>query len=477
MSTHRFILTDLPNELLTLILQQLGHRELLDIACLCQRLNLIAIRLFFKDVGFDPGSTQSSLKLELWQPFTLLKGIRLSFTPKALHQLRCEFDISVLYQQMIDVQALILLLPAVSQVHLHFPAKLRTLWQSDVDQAWKTFIKVLIRLLNTLDGKSCTHLEIEGLSPPTSIKPSRGRLKVQPLNTLQKVTISTSNTLYGKLLDWIVLSLNNSPVHTLKLTTYNPQHYLYDFSMAMDFTALAVLSRTNLPHLSNLQVCVFTRMQNIVPYLHRHADITTLHITAWCHAASGIQAQYPVLPHLTKLVAVPKFIIDYLSHPEIVPDLQTVRLLTARRPYDSDELQYNFDTAEMTRTLEVLSNCRTIKCLSLTMNHGIPVGWMVMLESAVSTEAHNGTKILLPHITHLTVLRAANIPQIFPHWLSTLFPNVRVLVYDSAMAHHSQCSFVRQLVELCPTFMEVSFSGDAHPRPVVDWLEYDDVEG
>jgi F-box domain len=466
---------DLPTEVLTIILQQLHFDDLLLIACSCTRLNDIALRLFFHSVDFHPEAPEASLNIGVHpnQPFTILKGIRLSVTLRALHTLRCYFSSHSLIEEMKEVLELLILLPTVSSVHLTFPSYPHSqslhpyysmsyllgsfpLWRSENDPKWLSFAKILLALLNALGGKSCTRLEIIGLTPPASLKSWRRRGALQAAYTLTEVIISTGGTLSGTLLDWVIQSINASPIRKLNLTTY--YHW--------DLTALTVLSRAKLPHLTDFHMCLSNQVRDLVSCLRQNPNITSMRVVGW-YPYAGVKLDMCPLPHLTHLAATPKFLIDFFSFPDHFPALHTVHLLTAGLSSSTpEEPQYTFSSVELTQAFSALRSCPTVRCMSLTMDHGIHVApWMMEFRSPVDAEPQRmKSPFALHHILHLTVyagsmFQDSMFQDVFAPWLGIMFPNLKTLVFDDlqGLGYAGKARYLRWLNERCPTLEEVSF--------------------
>jgi hypothetical protein len=109
------------------------------------------------------------------------------------------------------------------------------------------------------------------------------------------------------------------------------------------------------------------------------------------------------------------------------------------------------------------------------MDHGVMANWMEDFGSSVNTQVQKTESLFeLHHIVHLTVYEGAAVQHVFPQWLSIIFPNLKTLIFDDR--HANRAPFLRQLYEVCPMTLEVSFSKNATPKSVARWLDPDDVQ-
>jgi hypothetical protein len=292
-----------------------------------------------------------SLALGRDQPFSVLRGIRLSIALNPLHQLDCAFSFDHVIKELCEVGKLLVLLPAVSRLRLHFKFTPYYIWEKyETERESVALIraKALLSVLNALHGKSCVYLEIAGLKSPPEINSVRRRLDLLPLETLQEVTISTSNTLWGKVLDWMVQSLNNSPVNALKLVTHN---YL-------DLTALTILSRAVIPHLTDFHLCVTSQIHDLGVF---YPTITSLRLSTTWILRLPRKGDACLPPNLTMLAGFPGFVIHLLSRPGIAPGLNTIHLFTVGLKISPDEPIYTFSSVESTETFVIISTFPNIR--------------------------------------------------------------------------------------------------------------------
>lgn len=466
----RRTITSLPNELLSIIIKQVQPCDLLSIACVCNRLHAIAIQLYFDHIKFYPDKeTSLILGNPLDRPFTHLKGLRLSFSfLQPLHMLHCKFSNDGLIQEMQEVTELITWLPSVSAVHLKFARIVhKTSWgvarpAEPTHPNWAKFTKTLLALLNSLQGKSCIRLKIVDMIPPSSVEPAGRRLPVLPVHTLREVTLLTGNTLFGRLLDWVVQSLTHSPINRLKLITYN----------RFDLTAFAVLSPTELPYLTDLQLCLSDQFSDTIPCINRHPVLTSLRILNFI--VRDWKTNVCPLPKLTKIAAVPNFVVKLLSLPGSAPALDTIHLLTDSSSSSRDkEPYYYWKPDEITQTFAIISRHPNIRCLSLTLNQGPATAWMSHIGSSmVTTGREEPTYIELRHVLHLTVLGAKTEAVSVLLWLRMLFPQLKTLSFrDLILEPHIKLPFFQELKKLSSSCLQVSLEKDKPPTAITELLE------
>jgi F-box domain len=238
-------LADLPSELLHIICQQLGDDDLVALARLSAHLHRIALPMYFERIGFD-GST---LKLGGSQgmPFKVLKRLRLSFTLEKLKSVHCVFTYTGTLDDVREIRKFIALVPAVSSLSLSLPV-IRPFF----DVYSESVIETLFALIDTLHDKSCNRLEIIHLRLP-DYQNLTGLTKLRPVETFQEVILQgiydqreadpITSSPQSLFLDWLILSMNNSPIHTFKFTGQN------------SYTLSALLDRAVLPHLTKI-LCI-----------------------------------------------------------------------------------------------------------------------------------------------------------------------------------------------------------------------------
>lgn len=430
----------LPNELLNIIFQQVQDDDLLKLSCLSTSLHSIALPMYLVRVGFH-GSTLH-LGDSPRSPFKILKGIRLSFALSGLDILECMFgadDVQII-EQLKEVRKLLQRLPAVSTLRFCFD---RAVWFVGS----QAFTKEFYRSINALDGKNCNCLQI--IDPPTS--PPVANLKLRPIDTLTDVTISLLHFIRTPEVDWIVQSLNQSPVRALKLTI-------------ADTDTVEILNRATLPHLDEFHVSCNIPIDWFIPFLHRHPNITILHAGLTGNTLPQT-LHMCTLPRLTTLIAPPRLIISFLSLPGRVPIINTICMFMDQLIPD-----------ELTRALASLSTYPDIHTLTLNIWRRYTMEELQRYMEVEDNAPHSAeSKPVLPHITHFTLLSEIEVIHLLPNWLRVLFPNMETFIFEDGpitnrLLSDEKTVLVRKLRETCTALQYVSFSRNSPTQPVARFL-------
>jgi hypothetical protein len=345
-------------------------------------------------------------------------------------------DVQII-EQMKEVRKLLQRLPAVSTLRFCFD---RAAWLVGS----QTFTKEFYRSINALDGKNCSCLQI--IDPPRS--PPVANLKLRPIDTLTDVTISLLHYIRTSEVDWIVQSLNQSPVRALKLAI-------------VDTDTVEILNRATLPHLDEFHVSCNIQIDLFIPFLHRHPNITILHAGLTGNTLPQT-LDVCTLPRLTTLMAPPRLIISFLSLPCRVPIINTVCMFMDQCILD-----------ELTRALGSLSTYPAIHTLTLDI-------WrrdaMEELQRYMEVEDNAPqSKPVLPHISHFTLLSELEVIHLLPDWLRVLFPNVETFIFEDGpitnrLLSDKKTVLVRKLRETCTALQYVSFSRNSPTQPVAQFL-------
>jgi hypothetical protein len=441
-------ISDLPNELLNLILHLIQDEDLLALAVLCQRLNAVALAIYLSRSKVDGRILHLST---LGTPFHALKGVRLSFRYYHLQSLLCYFSENIV-EEMKEVQRTLESISTVGRVLLKFPI--------GVDMRKDRF-PTLLALLDSLGGVSCTDFEAGGTCvtfPERSILP-------RPLLDLKTVSFICSPFLSPSFRQWTTQSLNSSPITNLYLDDVINLH-LFLASLKLPALLDCYISCTRLP------------VQDLLTFLDRHPSITSLYVNRGDYQLP-VPQNSPMwsLPRLSYLSSRPDFIIYFLLSPQAVPSVTTVQLITGGLAQRPDKL----DFSSLGEAFILIAKQPKIVSLSLTLEASPEMRKWLRVERHPSPRslAPSVDKFHLRYITKLTVDEANGVVDLIPQWLA-LFPsleNLVIICYQNREldSKSQKASFVKLIHEYCPTLNTISFDRWS-PTSVAQWLTNDGSE-
>jgi F-box-like len=444
---HHVLLTDLPDELLNSIMSNLSDEDLARFAAVCPRLRDIVVLTYFNRVGFRCGET--SLRIggayDGRYPFDVLKGIFLCGSIGALDELDCEFSTNAVLE-LGKVRDLMVRVPTVTSLRLWFSGD----FLRDTREA---FMKALFGLINELHGKSCANLTITNLFIPALFHPIDGDIWLQPMNTLRVVNLSMTTTYRcTPLLNWLISSVNSSPICKLHITSKQP----------WDATASALLNYGSVPFLTEFHVSPCPNVDQLVAFLRRHPSIQVLSVQLYdvFHTKTGLCT----LPYLTKLVANPELAVWLLSSTKI-PALHTVHLERSKSAFPTHTKRFKY--VDTMNAVAVISKFPNIHSLAFDLG-----GRRVYIADPSVGMFRAKPQPALPKITHLTVFNAGEVVGL-PQCIGIQFPNLETFVYDddySMSTAHERIHLLHQLHRVCPALSMVSFSAHRPVRPIARWL-------
>jgi hypothetical protein len=431
--------------------------DLITLASLCTRLHDIALPIYFARLGLDADGLSlrlgySGLSL-IDHTLKVLKGIRLSLARRSgpawlqrLTSLDCLFKFGQTTPAIFStIQTLINHIHIISRLHLNFRAS------PLVDSEFYMMIMAV-------GDKSCTSLEIFNLP-----QGYRCPLAFRPINTLKNVVITSDNDHIFDTLDWLVLSINSSPIRTLEMQLQNENHIL------------ALLFRLEVPNLTNLDVFFPTSIDKMMPFLRRHPRITDLH--AAVDQCPPDKLDMCTFEHLTKLSATPDLVALLLSQPGRAPNLSKLHLFTdssycAKQCW---EPRFSGHEMELIQVFTALPNYPAIYSLSLTIFEKFGSReWD--LEDGITGQ----TNSLFPlrQIKRFDVYTELELVHLLPdfiyslpNFVPVLFPSLKALVVDvPEKSNVEKLPLVRQLRVACPTLLKISFSRNISLRPITEYL-------
>ena len=204
-------ITDLPNEVLLMILSELTEHDLYSLALLCRRLNVMALPIYFSffNFRFKPVIKQLSLKTYMACP---LPGLRIALFIGKLDRLEVDYSdifhgvcFNRSFGRMLGVKRLVSRMSSISSVKLFG------------DSCGITML-VTWDILNILPGKECQHLDISGNANSFCVT-----LRGHPLHlqSLRSAAFLADFLFSPPFKTWVIRSINASPIRHLALSADN----------------------------------------------------------------------------------------------------------------------------------------------------------------------------------------------------------------------------------------------------------------
>jgi hypothetical protein len=249
-------ITDLPNEILLMILHDLQPDDLCHLAVLCRRLHTMALPIYFSKLSYITTGWQVIFES---CDIRALRGLRLALFINKIDVLRCTLS-DLTLEGMKGLRGLVLKMSIVSKVQLN--ANVGLSCQPTIPRLEAAAVNYF---LLALAEKSCHNLSIVGGGNRLVLNDRN--VEVVFLRTLREVTIKGAPFLFlSRFRSWTIGSLNFSQIHSLTLS---------DVPKAFP----KILPALKLKHLETFTISSqnisFTLLAN---FLSRHRKIHTLTI-------------------------------------------------------------------------------------------------------------------------------------------------------------------------------------------------------
>lgn len=386
-------LTDLPNELLIIIVHQISTEDRLSLAHLCRRFNHIALshQLYEKHTAsyssFGYGRQFSDLRhlglfITAETPFPVIK---LAFTS----QYKKEMDEVQHYLDNIPYDPPAFHVKFLAEELCKSSRKTETIEPSI--QRFSSFCKGLVRL-------KCLSLTFPFFEA-SHLDKSTTPFDVPALTTLQSATFHWTESY--RLSEWFVKCINASPIEILVVSD-EMDKYLPEL------------------HARNLQHVTFRNCTNSAlswsSFISRHA--ATLQILecpkGFAYADIGqVQGMMKLesVPHLTTVTGPTLLLIAILSSEKAFPSLENIEIIEQGILWVGSGRQME----EMQILLHMMSRIPSIRCLRSPF---------VNLVETASEWPPDEAMAAIPHIDSLTVTEPWLVPKENRYWLYRLFPNL-----------------------------------------------------
>ncbi len=397
-------LTDLPNELLYAVFHHVERRDLLSLARVSRRLNVVAMRLYLgpwhevqKDYSVFGGyftnapcnfSSLRYLRLSVATPYILSMSLKFSLNYAD------EFDDVLRYHRSIPPKH-------HPSLHIDFTPNTNQCIVCQSIMCGRIYLDRLHRFCEGLVRLRCVSFKClrNGWECPTT-----AAFRPPPFTTFTSMCIPSGSSCY---FDWLIRSARASPIESLTLQS------ICDLYRKKSDGVLSL----RLPHLKHITFgwCLFTP-EHLSSFLSCHPAITDLTFFCGDIAAprSWIHTVHMRLPHLHTIVMGMRNLEHLLPsmRPKSFPSLKSVVVLGCEcHECDGPGLrcEWNENRPDIRRVLYWISRLAAVSCVQLPFEHP----WDTI------------SGLTLPGITKLASKRcsvASNLERVIP--VSVLFPNV-----------------------------------------------------
>jgi len=291
-------ITDLPNEILLMILSLVDGFDLYSLALLCKRLHTIALPIYLARFNISPHYPYLAN-----HNFEGIKGLRIALFITKLQSL----EFSIPGTPILSVQRLAERMSSITS------ARLTTIHEyCDGPKQIKPFKN----FMDVLAQKSCEDLAILGSCDwgQETVRNVRIRL----FRSLRTVTFKANFLFTASFRKWTIGSLNASQIHSLYLSA--------------TAAALAdILPHLTLPSLGTFSLeCLGLSFTTLTAFLARHESVLTLEIDS----PLLLDGPFPVgvLPYLSKIKGGVQLFLHLNSKPNALPKLNVVKISIWDKP-------------------------------------------------------------------------------------------------------------------------------------------------
>ncbi|SJL04888.1 uncharacterized protein ARMOST_08259 [Armillaria ostoyae] len=386
-------LTDLPNELLAIIVQQISTEDRISLAHLCRRLNHVALsyQLYEKH-------TSSYSSFGHGRQFSDLRHLGLFITAQSLFSVIKLAFTSQYEEEMAEVQHYLDTIPYDPPAfHVKFLAEelCKSSWRTESIessiQRFSSFCKGLVRF-------KCLSLTFPDFEA-SQLDESTTSFDVPALTTLQRATFHWTESY--RLSEWFVKCINASPIEIL-VVSHEMDKYLPEL------------------HARNLRHMTFRNCTNSAlswtSFISRHA--ATLQILecpkGFAYADIGQvrgMMKLESVPHLTTVTGPILLLIAILSSEKAFLSLENIEIIEKGILWVGSGRQME----EMRILLHMISRIPSVRSLRSPF---------VDLVETASEWPPDEAMAAIPHIDRLTVTEPWLVPKENRYWLYRLFPNL-----------------------------------------------------
>ncbi|KAF5350743.1 hypothetical protein D9758_010403 [Tetrapyrgos nigripes] len=474
MDTPAITLTDLPVELITIVLEYSEEDDVVSLAAVCRVLNAIAGSHFLKSVHFRHDSKGLFLGSSAI-PFRASRGL--------CTVLDCLSNVSYLMYDLTDdyvddmYKGLSVLknVPASRFFHLSYftplPPPHTLVGSTDLPFPLRLLpspssaTAVLLALFAELVVKSTRSLHIDAdLEVDDTLMP----ISLPPLTSLEDVHITAPFLHTRPFRTWITSSLNASRILRLYIGS------VPTISPFLSQLSLPSLQRFTFTDRGEVSAIDFASVRS---FLLRHPSIRDLNLTFSIHDNSGDAGSLP-LPNLKKLFVHPSLLPHFLSLPGpspaatssslLFPNLQSIHFEVGL--FEHLTTPYTYSVWEtVLRRVSAQGNVTELE---------LPFEDFLNFKHPIYDPFSSPSQILeLPSIQLVTFLFSHHVTpdelqELFFPWFNHTFPNARRLaIHQIQWAQQEESSFAGAIKEKCPQVetLELSYT----KKLVEEWLAQD----
>lgn len=470
-------LPTLPLELLLIILGLLDDEDLYSLALLNRRLHNLALPIYIKSVlitssqlrvyslnftksSRQPGAFNYGCLILTGPPFRMLRAIRIAIFVQYLSSISMAISRQPVLPGVKELEHLIRKMVYVKRLSLDYGYFGRLKEQEGVREG-------LERLFDALACSECNALTLKGLNigPEVSDVPH----DVHLMTSLQTFEIYNSDIFCPPLQQYLSLSLNSSPLHTMNL---------HDVVCSQGTSSVgSMLPLLTLPALSYLYI--FSRdllFEDIMPFLSRHDNLVSL--TLKCDSQVPPKSRSlsaSALPRLSSLHATPQY-VRYLLRPKgCFPKLRNI-VINPDFPFAAQASLIESRFIDVEDSLASLSCHESISDLGLFLPSKSGAAQWLDTGSNPRRGKRRNVEKTLNNITAMNLESSGylafdpNMTPLVLKWVG-LFPALRHVAFNAclpAMSTEEEIKFVRSIGEVCPTMESVQVGLQAVPRVVAD---------
>lgn len=387
-------------------------------------------------------------------PFKLLRAVRVALFVDCLSSISMTFHGHPVLAGMKELESLIRGMSSLKKLSLDYGSFGRAKEQEGVRAG-------LERVFDALAGSGCDALTLTGINIGPELS---GHHDVALMTTLKTFEIYNSDILCPPLQEYIALSLNASPLHTLNL---------HDVVCSEGVSSVGdMLPRLNIPTLSHLYI--FSRdiqWDDVVGFLGRHDAIVALTLKCDSQVPLDADALPPTaLPLLSSLHATPQYVGYLLDSEGSLPCLENV-VINPNFPFGQSHLLVEDQLADVDACLIKLAPFNSVCNLALFLPSGSDAEHLL-------SQLHHAEQSLL-HILSLKLETSSYLPldsRIMPlviDWVGQ-FPSLQHLSLSAcctAMPPEKEIELVRAFSIACPSLRSVQVGVSSGRRRVTDYIQ------
>lgn len=414
----------LPLELINMVLDFSELEELFSLALLNQFFHELVIPQLLRICSMKEGQYYESGHLSIYnhaQGHELMRAIRIALSVKRLSHLTVRCGQNPIIPILKELARLLARMTTVTSVTLDLYFFAGSMDQQGVAGG-------LASVLEALRDKSCKMLTISGLDLKSNTEcdmDSGPPLEIAPLTTVRSLTINYAKICSPSIRNWIVQSINMSPICILALDKMTLSEDPFSFSRDMDLLTIPSLTTLKIESRNSLH------FSDVAAFLCRHPSITSLR---WiCDTLIPINASplpAMALPRLTHLHTTPEYLRRLMSVRGSFLSLESVTVDPSFSICHPATMSNSQRLDGLNNGLASMARRRDISALTIVLPGGSEAENWLRLGSHPRRGKRNNIESTLLHIDNVIVEMYGfgdftdDIRALLPGWLS-LFPSLR----------------------------------------------------